>query len=43
MLLGLPDVHPDPLVTKTDQDAYLALYLSFSDKRAKRTEILVAK
>ncbi len=40
IFLGLPDPHPDPLVTSTDDpDPYPSL---FSRKSVERTEIMVA-
>jgi hypothetical protein len=43
MLLGLPDPHPDPLVTSKDLNADPLWILSFFDKSVKQTEIMVAK
>ncbi len=41
MFLGLPDPHPDPLVTGTDPDP--DRILPFSHKSVEQTEIIVVK
>jgi hypothetical protein len=42
MFLGLPDPHPDLLVTNMDPDADRLQILPFSHNRVERTEIMVA-
>ncbi len=43
MFLGIPDPHPDPLVTSAGPDADPAPDPSFSDESVEKTEIMVSK